>query len=198
MTKSATLAVVGGDVRQAYLAALLHSDGHTVRTFALERHPVEGCTPVSDPRACFSGTQAVILPLPVQHWDAQLNAPLSNASHPLSDVLDAVPAETPTLAGSVPFWVHARAVQNSLHLIDYLSRDELAIRNAVPVSLAKNTALWGQKSPAPKGAGSIYSRFSIVRLPVKITCHLIGFQDIDKCMRINVMHCASDLLHLVA
>ena len=47
-------------------------------------------------------------------------------------MLDAIPAGTVTLAGSVPFWVHARAVQNNLHLIDYLARDELAIRNAVP------------------------------------------------------------------
>ena len=139
MTRSATLAVVGGDIRQAHLAGMLHADGHMVRTFALERHPVEGCAAVSDLRACFAGVQAVILPLPVQHGDAQLNAPLSNAPHPLSDVLDAVPAGTPTLAGAVPFWVHARAVQNDLHLIDYLSRDELAIRNAVPVSLAKST-----------------------------------------------------------
>ena len=39
MNQSTTLAVVGGDVRQAYLAELLHEAGHTVRTFALERPP---------------------------------------------------------------------------------------------------------------------------------------------------------------
>ena len=129
MNQSATLAVVGGDVRQAYLASLLRADGHTVRTYALERRPVEGCAAVSDPRAGFADVQAVILPLPIQHGDAQLNAP-----HPLAGILDAIPAGTLALAGSVPFWVHARAVQNDLRLLDYLSRDELAIRNAVPVS----------------------------------------------------------------
>lgn len=132
MNQSATLAVVGGDIRQAYLAGLLCADGHTVRTFALERHPIEGCAAVSDLRSCFTDVQAVILPLPVQHGNAQLNAPLSNTSYPLFDVLDAIPAGTVTLAGSVPFGVHARAVQNNLRLIDYLARDELAIRNAVP------------------------------------------------------------------
>ena len=138
MTKSVTLAVAGGDVRQAHLAALLLADGHTVRTFALERHPAAGCVPFEDPR--------------VQHGDGQLNAPLSNASHPLADVLDAIPAGTQTLAGAVPFWVHARAVQNGLPLTDYLTRDELAIRNAVPVSLA----IWivqrrGQHKSQPEG-----------------------------------------------
>ena len=53
MNQSTTLAVVGGDVRQAYLAELLHEAGHTVRTFApLERRPAAGCTAVSDLQAC--------------------------------------------------------------------------------------------------------------------------------------------------
>ena len=136
MKQSATLAVVGGDVRQAYLAAQLHADGHEVRVFALERHLIEGCPPLTDLRASLGGVQAVILPMPVQQGDALLNAPLSNAPHPLGEVLDAIPAGTLTLAGAVPFWLHARAVQNEVRLLDYLSREELAIRNAVPVSLA--------------------------------------------------------------
>ena len=44
MRSSATLAVAGGDVRQAHLAALLRDSGCTVRTFALGSAPVEGCT----------------------------------------------------------------------------------------------------------------------------------------------------------
>ena len=140
MNQSTTLAVVGGDVRQAYLAELLHEAGHTVRTFALERRPAAGCTAVSDLQACLDDARAVILPMPVQMGDGSLNAPLANAQHTIGDVLDAIPAGTLTLAGAVPFSVHARAVQNGLTLIDYLSREELAIRNAVPAAFAKSTA----------------------------------------------------------
>lgn len=154
MNKSATLAVVGGDVRQAYLAELLRADGHEVRVFALERHPINDCITITDPRAGFAGVQAVILPLPVQHGDAQLNAPLANAPHPLADILDAVPAGTLVLAGSVPFWLHARAVQNELRLLDYLSRDELAIRNAVPVSLAVLPFAPAQHQKSARKAGA--------------------------------------------
>lgn len=136
MVHSAVLAVVGGDVRQAYLAGLLRDEGHEVRVFALERHPIDGCTCIGDLRTGLAGVQAVILPMPVQHGDAALNAPLANAPHPLGDVLDAIPPQMLTLAGAVPFWVHARAVQNEIQLLDYLSRDELAIRNAVPMLLA--------------------------------------------------------------
>lgn len=155
MNKSATLAVVGGDVRQAYLAELLRAEGHEVRVYALERHPIHGCDQLSDLRTGLPGVQAVVLPMPVQHGEAQLNAPLANAPHPLGDVLDAIPAGTLTLGGAVPFWVHARAVQNELHLLDYLSRDELAIRNAVPVLLAVCTR-------------------SVMRPLIKITRYLVG------------------------
>lgn len=150
MNQSTTLAVVGGDVRQAYLAELLHEAGHTVRTFALERRPAAGCTAVSDLQACLADARAVILPMPVQTGDGSLNAPLANAQHTIGDVLDAIPAGTLTLAGAVPFSVHARAVQNGLSLIDYLSREELAIRNAVPAAFAKSTGcpVTGGRLPA--------------------------------------------------
>lgn len=140
MNRSTTLAVVGGDVRQAYLAELLHEAGHTVRTFALERRPAEGCAAAADMQSCFADVRAVILPMPVQTGDGNLNAPLASAQHTVSAVLEAIPAGTLTLAGAVPFAVHARAVQNGLTLTDYLSREELAIRNAVPAALAKSTA----------------------------------------------------------
>lgn len=116
MNQSTTLAVVGGDVRQAYLAELLHEAGHTVRTFALERRPAAGCTAASDLQACLDDARAVILPMPVQMGDGSLNAPLANAQHTIGDVLDAIPAGTLTLAGAVPFSVHARAVQNCSRL----------------------------------------------------------------------------------
>lgn len=150
MNQSTTLAVVGGDVRQAYLAEMLHEAGHTVRTFALERRPAAGCTAVSDLQACLDDARAVILPMPVQMGDGSLNAPLANAQHTIGDVLDAIPAGTLTLAGAVPFSVHARAVQNGLTLIDYLSREELAIRNAVPAAFAKSTGcpVTGGRLPA--------------------------------------------------
>ena len=144
MTKSVTLAVVGGDVRQVHLAVLLQADGHTVRTFALDRRPVEHCS---------------------AYGDGQLNAPLSNAPHPLSEVLDAIPAGTLTLAGSVPFWLHARAVQNDLPLTDYLTRDELAIRNAVPISLAeKRFCRSKQQEPARRPAPAVaFCRFHVAQ-----------------------------------
>lgn len=132
MEKTATLALVGGDVRQTYLAQLLLDAGHTVQTYALERSPIAGCKALYDLRQGLKETDAVILPMPLLGTGETLNAPLSNAPHNAYHILDAIPSGTLTLGGSISFAIHARAVQNELTMVDYLAREELAIRNAVP------------------------------------------------------------------
>lgn len=137
MKKHAAVAVVGGDARQAILAELMNRDGHSVSVGALERHSFEShknIRHITDLKAGLSEQHIVILPMPIQKSENQLNAPLSNAPHPLSELLDCIPPGALVLAGAVPFSAHARAVRNHLRLIDYLTRDELAIRNAVPTA----------------------------------------------------------------
>ncbi len=137
MNKHAAVAVVGGDARQAILAELMDRDGHAVSVGALERHSFEKnkhIRPIPDLKAGLSEHQIIILPMPVQKGENQLNAPLSNAPQLVSELLDCIAPGALVLAGAVPFAVHARAVRNHLRLIDYLARDELAIRNAVPTA----------------------------------------------------------------
>ncbi len=52
MGKSLTLAVIGGDERQVFLASLALADGHAVRTFALDRANIEGAAICSDAASC--------------------------------------------------------------------------------------------------------------------------------------------------
>ena len=63
MGKSLKLAIVGGDERQAYLARLAQADGHSIRTFALER--AENVPRSPDLASCLTGADAVLLPVPV-------------------------------------------------------------------------------------------------------------------------------------
>ncbi len=135
MNKKAAVAVVGGDARQAILAELMHADGHTVAVGALERHSFDPhIQTIPELKTGLSEHKIVILPMPVQKGEGNLNAPLSNAPQPLGELLDCIEPGTLVLAGAVPFAVHARAVRNHLRLVDYLTRDELAIRNAVPTA----------------------------------------------------------------
>ncbi|MGN1004486.1 MAG: dipicolinate synthase subunit DpsA [Oscillospiraceae bacterium] len=123
--------VIGGDLRQAKLAELLQNDGHTVHTYALERAPEAAW----EGEPCLTGVEladCVVLPLPVTGDGTMLNAPLSKAAHPLSQVLDALRPGQILCAGRVDSGTLAMAQERGLVLHDYFAREELAVANAVP------------------------------------------------------------------
>ncbi len=135
MKKTATLAVVGGDLRQACLARLLLEDGHSVGVYALERQQFpEKIYDVKNPKVQFAKMDAVILPMPVTVDGIYLNAPLSNAPYHMETILDSIPPEKVVLCGAASPQVCAQAESNRLKCMDYLQREELAIRNAVPTA----------------------------------------------------------------
>ncbi len=108
MDKSLTLAVIGGDERQVFLASLALADGHAVRTFALDRANIAGAAVCSDAASCTEGADAVLLPVPVMQGDGLLRAPLARTETDVMQVLDAIPAGVPAFGGAVPFRLHAR------------------------------------------------------------------------------------------
>ena len=93
MDKSLTLAVIGGDERQVFLASLALADGHAVRTFALDRANIAGAAVCSDAASCTEGADAVLLPVPVMQGDGLLRAPLARTETDVMQVLDAIPAD---------------------------------------------------------------------------------------------------------
>lgn len=135
MKQPLSIAVLGGDQRQILLAALLQDGGHTVSTGLLER-----AAPPPDRPALPDGIlippdcQVVLLPMPVQKNPDILFTPLSDRVCTVSGLLTALPAGTRVLGGAVPAAAHALAAARGLILIDYLQRDALAIRNAVPTA----------------------------------------------------------------
>lgn len=136
MKKAVALTVAGGDERQAFLARLLQADGHEVSTYALERQLMgePALRAIHEPARELHTVRAVILPVPVTRNEHHLNAPLSNAPHRIDELLDALPSGMLVLGGAVSPAVLMRAQTNDLRMMDYLAREELAIRNAVPTA----------------------------------------------------------------
>ena len=71
MLRAKNIWVMGGDPRQAALAALLADDGHSVHTYALEQGAGMKCEPST---AGADRADCVILPLPASGPDGGLNA----------------------------------------------------------------------------------------------------------------------------
>ena len=125
-------ALCGGDARQAGLAGLLLEDGHGVRAWALERAELPGGV-----RACgtaaeaLEGADCLLLPMPVSAKGGLLNAPLTEGTHCLGEVLAAVRPGQRVCCGLAGPEARAVAEGFGLKLLDYGRREELLAANAV-------------------------------------------------------------------
>lgn len=121
-----TIAVLGGDRRMALLARLLAEDGHPVRTWGLAAFGMEDT-------ALEEAAQAdrVVLPVPLSRGK---NLNCTAAALPLCGLFALLHPEQRLYAGGVKAADREAAAEYGLTLTDYLSREELAVRNGVPTA----------------------------------------------------------------
>ena len=119
-----TFGVIGGDRRQAELARLLAEDGHSVRTYGLDRW-----------KAGESGTlyyaaaaDVVVLPLPLCKGDGVLNC--EEGAVPTADLFRRLRPGQRILAGQVRLQQRLEAKNLGLTVEDYFLREEFAVANA--------------------------------------------------------------------
>ncbi|MGI6264163.1 MAG: dipicolinate synthase subunit DpsA [Acutalibacteraceae bacterium] len=130
-----TFAVIGGDLRSAYLAGELVADGYNVITSGFDGTDLPPCvTGCTNPSQAIALADAVILPLPVTVEPDTLNAPFSRVRITLDQVLGAVAPSQPVFGGSVSDRLKKECEARGLAVYDYLQREELAVQNAVPTA----------------------------------------------------------------
>lgn len=140
-------AVIGGDARLAHLAPMLENKGHTVSCFALDNAPQ--CTVRSSAlsaQIAAANADCVILPLPVSRESGKLNSPLSVFPHSLDDILSSIPIGTLVCAGAANREVRRLCENYGLKLVDYYSREELVILNAL-ITAEGTISLMLQENP---------------------------------------------------
>ena len=125
-----TFGVIGGARRQAELARLLAADGHTVRTYGLDRWKPGGETSLA--QAASAGI--VILPLPLCKGDGVLNC--EEGPVPTTDLFRRLRPEQRILAGQVKPQQLREAKDRELVLEDYFLREELTVANAAATAEA--------------------------------------------------------------
>lgn len=131
MKTTKTIALAGGDLRQAYLAEQLARDGHRVLVYALEG----GMEVTGGARAGttgeLAGAQWLILPLPVCSGPDILHTPLSPHTHSLTALLDHLPQDCVVLGGRPDDDTLALLQDRGLTLLDYFAREEVVVANAL-------------------------------------------------------------------
>ncbi len=130
-----TFAVVGGDLRSAYLAGALAADGCRVISSGFDGTELPACV-----TACTNAAQAialadcVILPLPVSTDGVNVNAPFSRVPIPLDSVVQAANEKQLLLGGQIGESFKRALALRGLTAEDYFAREELAVLNAVPTA----------------------------------------------------------------
>lgn len=134
--KITTFWLIGGDLRNHWLARYLAEDGNQVHTFALDcaflgNH--ENITQETNLDGCHRGS-CVIFPLPMTNNEGNLTAPFHKSPLPLSQILDKVTPSQTLLGGQITPLIETLANPRSLTIQDYLAREELTIANAIPTA----------------------------------------------------------------
>ena len=123
-------AVIGGDARAGWLAALLGGDGHTVRCYALEkaalRQRIVQCSSVE---ACAYGADWVIVGIPAEKGGV-LNTPLSVQKLGAEELITALwPGQT-ICGGKFGQSTSLSAVRAGLSVCDLMGRRDFTVGNA--------------------------------------------------------------------
>lgn len=126
-----TISILGGDLRQVYLARLLLEDGVDTATWGLE----QGGAPrgVSLDRALEG--DLLLLPLPVCR-EGRLNLPLTDTELELRRLWPRLRYDQLLLGGMTGDLGPQLMADYGLTLLDYYAREEAQVANAVPTAEA--------------------------------------------------------------
>lgn len=123
-----TYSIIGGDLRQVYLADLLTAKGHNVRTYGLSQWSNAREVPLQA-AAC---ADVVLLPLPLCREAGMLNC--AGGPLPTSALFSLFRPTQLILAGQVKPAQHQEAAEVGITLTDYYLREELIVANAIPTA----------------------------------------------------------------
>ncbi len=130
-----TFAVIGGDLRSAYLAGALAADGCRVISSGFDGTELPACvTACTNPTQAIALADCIILPLPVSTDGINVNAPFSRMPIPLESVIQAVRDDQLLLGGQIGDSLRRDLALRGLASRDYFNREELAVLNAVPTA----------------------------------------------------------------
>jgi len=127
------IAVLGGDARMLHCARHLSRLGFETALFGFDTSAddIESCTRCNDINDALSAAKIVVLPIPVSTDGVTLSMPLSDYTLTLPSLFSIINSGTVVFGGNVSDDIQSLAGKFGISIIDYFSREELKIANAV-------------------------------------------------------------------
>lgn len=120
--------VIGGDPRQLTVAGLLKNDGYETILYGFDD---EECAESIE--EAFDA-DAIILPVPVSFDGEYINAPFSKKKITVKETVEGLNPAAVVFGGQIKPQIAAALEERGIKHCDYLEREELAIRNAIPTA----------------------------------------------------------------
>ncbi|MCD8390713.1 MAG: dipicolinate synthase subunit DpsA [Firmicutes bacterium] len=123
-----TISVIGGDLRQLTLYNLLLQSGCEVCLQGFDKlADVQNTNDI----AALSSSDVIILPMPVTIDGVYVNSVYSDAPIRLDELIDAARPSAVFFGGQIKDDLAAKFNEKNIRFYDYLTREELAVKNAV-------------------------------------------------------------------
>lgn len=127
------IAVIGGDIRQLYLAKEFLKKGYTVTVFGIDMPRLDENDNLIYSKNLSEATEnafMAILPLPFSRDKTTLNAPSATETILLSDIFTSC-ADVPYIAAGLPDTESKNKLSHKSLLIDYATREDFTLKNAL-------------------------------------------------------------------
>lgn len=128
------ISVIGGDLRQLTLAKMLIADGYNVLIYGFTKDiKTEGIPAVDNLKEALNA-DIIILPVPVSFDNRTINMTFSETVLSTDELIDEINPLSVVFGGRISEYIASRLSERGIKYMDYMVRDELAIRNAVPTA----------------------------------------------------------------
>ena len=131
---STNFAIIGGDLRIIKLAKMLADEGNKVYTYGLEKaEELKGIDNVvfsEKLSKAIQDTEIVIGPIPFSSNGKDINAPFSEKSISIRELMHVINAKI-LIAGSITPEIYDLANDEYIEIIDIMKREELAVLNTI-------------------------------------------------------------------
>lgn len=129
-----TVSVIGGDLRQLTVANELHIEGYDVCVFGFDDKSLPPLTQKYADIDTALDSEIIILPIPVSFDGIHINMPYGEDKLRVSDLVTKLNPLSLVFGGCISRNLSDALTKKGIKHRDYMLRDELAIKNAVPTA----------------------------------------------------------------
>lgn len=129
-----TVSVIGGDLRQLTLGRELKKEGYHVFLHGFDKYADDTGLDEEEELDFVLCSDIVVLPVPVTFDGHTINSPYAASPLSIDDFLDGINPSALLFGGQIKPNLQKALTEKNIKFCDYLTREELAIRNAVPTA----------------------------------------------------------------